>query len=337
MSTIPAPRPARTAWFLLAAALIYAANVGLSRWVGATAPVPEWAVGFDLLLLVPALYLWLMRPARRQALLGVAAALSMGILVGAFIIPAADKQLWPWLERLRWVGLGALVLVQAVLIARVAADLWRSRHAAHTEAALHGAISRFLGDGVSARVVQADARLWLYLLRRRPRLAWPEPAFYSARHGGNASNQLGFLWLVAAEIPIVHGLLHVLAGPAWALGVTAASLYGLAFLYAEYRATLLRATTLEADALCLRQGLLIDIAVPYSAIAEVRAADARPPRKAKQLRVLGGGRANLLLRLHPGTRLQALAGAREVEAVYLGVDTPAALMAALGERCGING
>lgn len=337
-------RSGRTAgWFVLFAGAIYLGNFAIVQVHQAQTrlPVPEWVLGFDLLVLVPAVYLLLKRPPPARALLAVFALVSLGVLAGSLILPAADKQAWRVLEDLRWVYLGALVLAQLALLASVLREIARHWRAPNLELAIAGVLRKRVPEPTVAGLLLADARLWLYaLVRDRSRFAWTAPAFHCARHDGNAGNQQAFLVLLAIEIPVLHLVLHLFS-PLAAIVATALSVYGWLFLYAEYRATLLRGSTLEADHLHIRHGVLGDLQVPYDAIATVSRVAVRPRRQRASLRFVGAGSANLRIDLRPGTRLQTLTGPRPLESLYLGLDEPAVfcelLTAAIAARDGMGG
>lgn len=329
--TRPDRSPYALPLFAAIALLVYLGNYAIgSAYVARThAAVPEWVVAFDVFLLVPALYLAIVRPPLKKALLATVALLSLGILVGSFVIPESDKQAWRVLEQVRWLYLGALLVAQLALIATVARDILRHRDAPNLERAVHRAIATRIPEPGVARLLQADARVWLYaFVRNKARFVQPAQAFHCWKHGANASNQMAFLVLVGVEIPVAHVLLS-LYSPTVALVATALSTYGWLFLYAEYRATLLRATTLEDDAVHIRHGVLGDQRVPYAAIAAVERVDVRPRRARGQLRFVGTVNANLRLILRPRAQLDTLLGRRPVDVVHLGLDEPAAFITAL--------
>ncbi|TWI09515.1 hypothetical protein [Aerolutibacter ruishenii] len=329
-----ARNPHALPWFAASALLVYLGNYLIASQYPARAagPFPEWAVAVDVFLLVPALYLLLVRPPLKKAVLAVFALLSFGVLAGAWIIPDGEKDAWRWLEQVRWGYLAALVIVQLTLLTTVLADIARARAAPNLETAVNAVILKRVKDAGIARLLQADARMWMYLfVHKQDRFQFTQPAFLGARHDANAANQLAFVVLVAAEIPIAHVLLH-LYNPTLALVVSALSVYGLAFLYAEYRATLLRATTFEGDGLHIRSGVLGDVVVPYAAIASIENSNQRPRRAKHAMRFVGTASANLTLVLRDGAELQTLFGARRVERVHLAIDEPARFREALGSR-----
>lgn len=320
-------------------------------------PVPDWTLACDLLVVLPLWWWWLQpAPRGRAALFGAAAVAMLGITAGAWLLPAESKSVWLWLEPLRWGVLGALVLVQlalATLTLRELAGVLAQRRravargeqpAALLETELNGvlerraqALARRTGAPVAASLpwIQLEARLWLYALAPRRWLQAARPAvgerwFHVHRQGQNLGNQQGFVILAAVEIPIAHGLLHLWFG-AWVAGiVTALSLYGWIFLWAEMRAARWRPVALDGRTLHLRHGLIDELRVPRSAIAAVELHHGAVPRRAAgRRRMVGMGRANLHLRLLPGTRLATLFGERDVHDIFLGVDEPERLRAAL--------
>ncbi|HUD94050.1 hypothetical protein [Sphingobium sp.] len=322
--------------FLCAAAAIYVANIFLARthaqW--STEPFPEWAVAFDVFLLIPVLYLLILRPTFRKAGLAAFALVSLGILVGSFAIPPDEKAWWTTFEQVRWIYLGALAAAQITVIGAVLRDIRRNRHAPNLEFAIEGAIARRVREPAIRRLLQADARMWAYaLVRNHARFTWPAEAFFGAKHDSNASNQQAFLLLMVAEVPIAHFFIHLLS-PTAAIVVSALSLYGLVFLLAEYRATLYRGSTLQCDHLHVRSGVLGDLIVPYACVRSIERVSHRPRRARRALRYTGTGTANVKLVLDAGTRLDTLAGSREVDVVYLGLDEPERFLAELRSRLG---
>ena len=337
MSTTPYKRfkiDTRTAVFLcfaLLMALAYTvAMKGLVTIPGG--PPPAWAMAIDLLLVLPVAWV-LLAPRdwrnRWPKALGIAGA---GFLVGRWLAPEGDA-LWAALGNLRWLVLGLVVAAELWLLSGIVRHVWRTPGRVNAEAAAGQAVQRAFGDGAVGRWMQVEARLWIYALMRRP-AATPFAGtqhFGVHRQHGNASNQQGFVIVMAAELPIMHVLLHLGFGATVAWVVTAISVYGWLFLWAEYRATVWRPVSIDADTLHLRYGLLIDIALPRGAVLGAEIIDRKTPvpRAPARLRLDGMGRANLRLRLRPGTRVQLPWGERELDEIALGMDDPKCFMQAL--------
>ena len=331
MSVLTGPSRSTQAYFWLFVVVVLAANIllagPLAAWHGA--PVLEWPVGFDLLLLLPGAYLWVYRKRGRQALVGALALFGSGVFIGSLIVPAGSQHVWPWLVQLRYVLLAAALATQVVLIVMMLREVLRARTTRNLELAVDETLTRRLGTQGMVNLFRLEARMWLYALLRRPvRHPFPGSAhFYGHRQQGNASNQLGFLMLMAVEMPVMHLILHWMVSPLAALVVTALSVYGFIFMLAEYRATLHRPTTLDGDQLRIRYGIAGDIALPLARIAVVSRYNASARRAPGRMRFIGMGAANVRLELLPGTRVTGLLGEREVETILLGLDEPGRFIA----------
>lgn len=321
----------RTLLGLFVAAVLLTAVLGTQAHVSRGLPVPEWPLAVDLFVLVPLAYLVALRPPPRQALLGVAALLSFGVLFGSLVLPAQDQSLWRALEPLRWLFIAAVVVSQLGLMALVAIDIAKSPVRTNLESALHAALERRCGPGPVTGLLKVEGRMWLYALcRHARRFQFTDgQRFFVWKQGGNASNQAGFLVLLAAEIPVLHVLLH-LASPMLAIGVTALSLYGWLFMLAELRASRLRPITVTDEAIRLRYGLVTDLTIPLSRVRKVEPCRGTPGRAKGRLRLAGMGRANVRIELLPRTRLPTTLGEREVSEVFVGVDEPDMFMRSAG-------
>lgn len=314
-------------------------NYLATRWYVAqvSTKVPEWPIAVDLLLLIPVLYLLIFRPPLKRALIAVLALLSLGIFIGSVLVPENSKVIWRQLDQVRWGYLLLVLGLQAGLILIVLADIARSWNSGNLEQALHDAIDNRLGKGAMAELLKADGRVWLYLVNRDiSRLRFDGVPFYGRNVDQNASNQQAFLILMAVEIPVAHLILHLFS-PTVALVTTSLSLYGLLFLYAEYRATLMRPTTLMPDHVHLRHGVLGDLVLDYRDIEDVRDTCDRPRRANGRLRLVGMGSANIVLTLRPDTTVNAPFGAKQISEIYLGLDEAIAFRRQLQGRIDASG
>ncbi len=295
-------------------------------------PPPTWAMAIDLLLVLPIVWVLLKRREWRSRWPAALAIAGGGFLVGRWLAPEGDV-LWSMLGDLRWLALGLVAAAELWLLSGIVRHVWRKAGDINAEVAAGQAVQRAFGAGIAGRWMQVEARLWIYALMRRPVAA----AFVGSQHfsvhrqHGNASNQQAFVILMAAELPVMHLLLHLGFGVTVAWVVTAISVYGWLFLLAEYRATLWRPVSIDTDALHVRYGLLIDFALPRAAVLSAEIIDRKTtlPRAKTVLRLEGMGRANLRLRLCAGTRVQFPWGERELEEIALGIDEPQRFIQAL--------
>jgi len=318
-------RDRKRSLFLCFAGSVLAANYWIiTHYSGLSyGPTPEWPLAVDLLLMLPAVYLCINRDRLRQALTGAAVIAGFGILAGSLMLPAESKYWWIWLENLRYLALLVLVLTQGTLIGLLILETKRAPDTVNIEVAANAAMQRRLGASVFSRLLQLEMRMWIYAVLRKPvRTAFPGTLHFGTHlQNGNASNQQGFLIIVGAEIPVLHGLLVLFGCPAAiAWTITALSLYGFIFLLAEYRASLLRPISVDQQTLYIRHGILGDLNVPLAQIESIGAFQGKSTRSTKRLRFFGAGAPNVQIRLRAGTTLPGLFGVSEIDEILLGVD-----------------
>ena len=136
-------------------------------------------------------------------------------------------------------------------------------------------------------------------------------------------------WPLAVDLVLVVPLAYLVV---FRLAVTAATLYGGLFLFAEYRATRLRPVTLDDGIVHLRYGIVTDARLAASAILEAQAVDMRPRRARGRMRLMGMGRANVRLTLAPVIRLRTVFGEKEVAELYIGLDEPGRFIATVSQH-----
>lgn len=342
-STGSTSRGQRRLIFLVLAAAVFFVNAWLMRRAPAalmdgSGLAPEWPVLVDALVTLPLLYLafswrdgW--RAVRGALVVGLA-----GIALATWIVPAPNRDVLEWLAPLRYVVLAAIVLAECAAIIGVFAVIGRLRRdGVNVETAIDDSMRARFGAAPIARLLALDARMWFYALfasTRRP-IEFPGDAHFSYHtKDGNASNQQGFIFLILVETPILHVLLTLFWNAQIAWIISALSLWGLAFLLAEYRATMLRPISLHGDELVIRHGLLVDVRVPLARIADVRSSNVVVARRLPGvLRYCESGTPNVRIEFDPPLDVMTLTGgSRRVERIFLGVDAPARLLACLGPR-----
>ncbi|MHB1134950.1 MAG: hypothetical protein ACYC4L_21475 [Chloroflexota bacterium] len=191
-----------------------------------------------------------------------------------------------------------------------------------------------------ARVVVLEPRLWAYLflwLSRRFRRRENEFAYHKR------SVMTTFLLLLAFTTPVELLLLELLVPWGWLRWLLLVlSVYALIWLNALYASLVVLPHRLEADGLRLRFGVLAEVLVPYTAIAEVTAEHRRAPGGAEGLRaqpeagvayLAANGTTDLTLRLRQPLSLQGLLNRTPpVTTLHVAVDEPHRLAASLATR-----
>jgi len=145
-------------WFVKASLLVVAGDVAAIRLWPETS---ELGVILDVTLLVPLLYLLCYRPGPRAGALRVVALACLGIWLASHLVPADAQQLPPWLEPLRWAGLGLLILVEIKVVwLMIRAVLGRGDAGQSVDAMAQAeGLPRW-----AARLMAWEARLWQALV-----------------------------------------------------------------------------------------------------------------------------------------------------------------------------
>ncbi len=326
----PAPVSRRV---LLFAALMAASLIFNFVWIR-TSHGPDSSLERNLLLQVfvlwPLLFFWLVYPVTRKAR-QLLLPLMLGMLFGSLVLPAASKQWWIHIDALRWLVLAVLVVGELWVIVLLLRSLTTLRGSEAPEDLIREVVSRQFGAGIGGRLVSTELMMWFYALFswKAERYAFAGDEFFSVhRHQGNAENQKGFLMLIGAEIPLAHGLLWFWS-PTGALVVTALSIYGFIWLLGEYRATLLRPVSIDAEFLYLRYGLLGNERIPLAAVAGAMPWNTPVPRQRGVLRHKGAGIPNVRIDLREPTWVETTLGQREISQVFIAVDQPSRLINSL--------
>ena len=287
----------------------------------------EWLFLVDALVVLP-LLCFVCVPDKKEAALKAVMLVALAILLGSYVIPEQSKLVWHYLENGRYALLALVLLFELAAIGTV---YWAIRSALarrdDPDVAISAPIEKLLGTGMVANILSFETRVWTYLLFAQRITA---QQFTGVKHfsyhqkDGAQSNQLGFTLLIAFELPIMHMLLHFLWSPLAATVVTLLTLLSLAFFVAEYRAMSRRPISLTDDHLIIRYGLFAPLKLPLQSIASIAAHDQQVRRSKLHKRYNFSGNPNLVLTLREPLG--------SVERIYLGVDQPSALIAAVKAR-----
>ncbi len=284
----------------------------------------EWLFLIDGLISLPILCFLCIRD-KKQALLKSIILACVAIFIGGFIIPQNNQIILHDLENGRYLLLAIVLLVELTAIATV----YLSVHAAISkrtdpDLGVEKAISSIFGTGNFAKLLSFETRMWTYALfaaRITPESFLGQKHFsYHGKDGGK-SNLLGFVILIALEIPIMHMLLHYMWSPLAANIFTILSLFTLVFFFAEYRAVSRRPISLMDDRLIVRFGLYPAFSIALSNIGEVRCHRefVRRSRQAKRFNYAGA----------PNIAIELIEPQGQIKMVYLGVDDPQSLLQSL--------
>ncbi len=226
---------------------------------------------FDVVVVVSALYYWMLVRPRIRAPGSVAAIAATGILRATFFYPhgtAATAVVAVLCEA----GLIGYVISQVRRKIRVrAGDAGNTDPVEAIGAALSGVI---LVPGL-ARLIAAELGILYYALfswRSKPHVPADAQSFSIHERAGQADVLRALPILCALEIVPAHLILKH-GSPALAWIITGLSFYGMIWLVGLARAFRLRPVLVGRDYLLLRYGLLFQLCVPKAAIARVRRAE----------------------------------------------------------------
>ncbi len=286
---------------------------------------PEWLLLIDGLLVLPLLCFYCIDDKRQAALKALIYA-SLMVLLGSYLIPDANKQLWHYLEAGRYVVLALFVVFELTTLLTVLFAIKSSLdHSSDPDLAISQPIDKLLGAGKLSALMTFEARAWVYaLFYRRIEVSRFRGTqhFYGHLKDGTQSNLSGFILLIVFEIPLAHLLLHFIWSPFAANVITALTVFGLLFMVAEYRAISRRPVSLDLhnQQLIIRYGLYAPLILPLEHIQTIGAHHEAVYRAKNTRRYNLFGTPNVAISTTTGTQ------------IYLGLNQPTALIDAVNEH-----
>lgn len=324
----------RDTWFMGSILLMAAAyTVAFRRF-----DFPDWTLLIDFSLSLPLLHYWLFRPTFKQWLLRWAQLTGLGILLGQFIIPDSSRVIWPWLEILRNAMVGLMIPIELGVMVFLGYGVWKLMQLGDDiDTALQTGIENKLGKSISTQLALWEARIWLYALFKPKNLRYAGNQHFSyAQQHGNAANQMGFILAILFEMPLAHLLLHFIWSPTAAWVASGLSVWGLIYLVAEYRATLVRPVSLDNEKLYIRCGVLsADAIIAWHQIQAIEKIAAPVRRQQGVRRYKQLGELNVVIHLQPNVMLADLFGREQpVATICLGLDDPDGFIRAVSVKVG---
>ncbi len=234
----------------------------------------EWLLLIDGLLFLP-LVCFLCIKDKKQAALKAVVYASLMVLLGSYLIPEANKQLWLYLESGRFVVLALFVVFEITTMLTVVFAIKAALNQnIDPDDAIVQPIEKLLGHGRLAHLMAFEARAWVFaLFPRRVDLErfQGDAHFLGHLKDGAQSNLLGFIVIILFEIPLMHLLLHFIWSPFTANVITALTVFSLVFFVAEYRAIAKRPVSIDNEnkRLIIRYGLFAPLILSFDDIVNV--------------------------------------------------------------------
>ncbi|MDK1287592.1 hypothetical protein [Pseudoalteromonas umbrosa] len=287
----------------------------------------EWLFLIDVLIAIPVICFICVKD-KKEALLKALILICLAVLIGSYIIPDEHKVLWSYLEQSRYLVLAIVLLFE---LAAVFSVYWAINIALKKgqdpDLSIEQSVSRYLGTGKFAQFLCFEIRMWTFALvpKRIHSKTYQGNAHFSYHQkDGTHSNLLGFIILIAIEIPIVHLLLHFIWSPMAANIVSLLTIFSLVFFIAEYRAIAKRPISLTEDTLIVRYGLYNPIVIPLNNILDIKK-NHQPITRGKNLKRFnysGVPNIEIILNKPKGT----------IKSLFIGVDDPTNFIASINSR-----
>lgn len=287
----------------------------------------EWLFLLDALLVLPLLCFVCIKD-KKQAAVKAAILCGLAVLVGSYIIPAQSKLIWNYLESGRYLLLALILMFELVAVLTVYLAISTAlRQKSEPELAISRPIHRLLGKGVTAGLLEFETRIWTYALFAKhisPAQFHGEQHFSYHLKDDAKTNALGFILLIALEIPLVHLLLHFAWSPLAANIVSGLTLLSLIFFIAEYRAMARRPLSVDKKNLYIRFGIYNTRVVALDNIAGIALHHGYIARASDNKRYNFAG--------HPNVAIELRQSDNTIKHLYLGVDQPQAFIDCIQSR-----
>jgi hypothetical protein len=330
--------------FIAAATLIALADVTALRLLSLSLEEPAlvYAVMLDLMLVLPALYWFMVLRPRGKSIGGIMAFPLLGAAAAWLLTPMSQRELvwgasWP----VKLAVLAAEIAFIAYGARRIYGLAKDYRTAARTEAdtmeAWRSAIhSRFAGSKLAPLLLHESSMIYYLLLswRQKKPAARNEAERTFTYH--KKTNQTLYSAILTKIILIEGVCVHLLVSQwshwaAWLL--TIADVWLLALIWSDCRASALQPVKLKEDSLRLRYGLRIQGDIPLASIAAVSSSREfqLDPKEMKHAAGPIFGAPNVKIELKERMKVEGLLfQSTQVDTIYLLLDEPEAFVQELG-------
>jgi hypothetical protein len=287
---------------------------------------PEWPLLVDALITIP-LVCYLCIKDKKQASIKAIVYYALLILFGAYFIPAHQKFIWHYLEQARYLVLALVLFIELVVVASVIAAIKADlNNCTDPDESLIAPLKRWLKSGPVFNLMQFDMRMWVFCLfanKIKSENYIGEQHFWYANKDDAKGNALGFIFLMAFEIPIAHLVLHFAWSPLAANVISLLSVFGLVLFIGEYRAMSRRPISLTQTHLIVRYGIYNPLYISLDNIETVSPHNEFVPRSNEVNRYNFSGVPNIKIKLR-----SPISGKSKI---YLGIENPSMLLNSLNK------
>ncbi|RLV58768.1 hypothetical protein D5018_15590 [Parashewanella curva] len=287
----------------------------------------EWLYLLDGLISIP-LICFLCIKDKKQALIKSISYLLLVILIGRFIIPEPNQEIWSYLAALRYLIIPLFLAFEIFTIFTVYLGIKAAlSENMDPDSAITAPIEKAFSKGILTQLFSFEARIWTFALfanKVNPKHFKGYTHFSYHNKDGTQSNALGFILLFIFEIPIVHLLLHFIWSATAANVVTILTILGMVFFIAEYRALSRRPISIDSQHLYIRYGVFNPMEIELSNIEKIEHNQERIKRAShiKRYNLAGTPNIKLVLKQPIG----------KINEIYLGLDRPLTFINAINQK-----
>jgi hypothetical protein len=256
---------------------------------------------------------------KKTAVIKTVVYMSLLVLLGSILIPQVEKQVWIYLENIRYVAVAGFLLFEIVAVLTVVLAIKSAfeRNQDPDDSIAQPLIKLMGGQSLLTSMMQVEARVWTFLLFAKQ--IKPEnftgAHFHSHLKDGVQSTLLGFIIITCIEIPILHTLLYFIWSPYAANVVSLLTLISLIYFIAQYRAIALRPISVTKDKVVIRYSLSNPLYISFSEVESVALNKHSVSRHKDTIRYNLFGVPNVLITLKKSKD-------RTFHKIYLGLNKP---------------
>ncbi|GEA06921.1 hypothetical protein KUL42_16820 [Alteromonas sp. KUL42] len=287
----------------------------------------EWLFLLDAFISLP-IVCFLCIKDKKEALLKSLVFMCLAVLIGSYVIPEQNKLIWPYLESGRYIVVALFLLFEITAMVTVYLAIKVAiKNCEDPDLSIEKPIKKYLGESIVASLLCFEIRMWTFTLfykQVKPENFNGKPHFTYHNKDGAHSNLLGFIFIIAFEIPIMHLFLHFIWSPFAANIITLLTAFSVLFFLAEYRAISRRPISLVGSNLVIRYGLYQPLTIPINNIAKVEKNSEFVKRSRSVKRYNYAGFPNVAIKLAEPMG--------KIERIVIGVDNAEEFISAINSR-----
>lgn len=227
----------------------------------------------DTFFTLPLLCFYCFWDDKKTAALKTLVYVSLLVLLGSYIIPQLQKNLWFYLENMRYVVIAGFLIMEIMAVFTVIFAIKAAfKKNTDPDEAIAKPLVKYVGDSMISTIMQVEARVWTFLLfakKVKTSNFKGDQHFYSHLKDGVQSTLLGFIIITCIEMPIVHTLLYFMWSPYAANVVSLLTFISLIYFIAQYRAIAMRPVSMTKDKLIIRYSLSNPLQIDYSQVESI--------------------------------------------------------------------